>query len=222
MKKPLKLKIVEQVVQDCRDLGIYTYCNIVMGLPGETKEDIEDGRHFLKTIHADWFGIFIANPLVGSEMFDICIDNDFLQENWIGSDYKQAVVSTDDWDSDWIQKKAYQMNLELNLIENSNYRLGDYEGALEAFERVLKTKESHPIALYMAAKCLFRLNQPEKARSYLDTVLTVCRKDSFWQSHSDYFELDVDSLNRDYPPNPVASASSNAKPSDENRHFTNY
>ena len=46
MKKPLKLSIVEQVVEDCRELDIYTYCNIVIGLPGETKDDIEVTRKF--------------------------------------------------------------------------------------------------------------------------------------------------------------------------------
>jgi hypothetical protein len=42
MKKPLKMRISRQVANDCRELGIYTNVNILIGMPGETKEDLED------------------------------------------------------------------------------------------------------------------------------------------------------------------------------------
>lgn len=195
MKKPLNLKIVEQVVKDCRDLGIYTFCNIVLGLPGETKEDIEDARQFLKTIYANWFGIYIANPLVGSEMFDICVDNNYLNDNWVGSDYKQAVVSTKDWDADFIKNKAYELNLELNIIENSDYRMGNYGVALDAFERVIKAKDSHAIGYLMAAKCLYPLGQSEKANAYLEKSRHFYTADPFWKKHMDNFGLNPFDLN---------------------------
>ena len=53
MHKPLNLSIVKRVADDCRDLGIYTNVNILIGLPGETKQDIEDTRAFLKTIYSE-------------------------------------------------------------------------------------------------------------------------------------------------------------------------
>ena len=31
-----------------KDYGIYTDCNIIIGMPGETLEDINDSREFLK------------------------------------------------------------------------------------------------------------------------------------------------------------------------------
>jgi radical SAM superfamily enzyme YgiQ (UPF0313 family) len=185
MKKPLNLKIVSRVVKDCRELGIYTFCNIVMGLPGETKEDIEDSRQFLRTTYANWFGIYIANPLVGSEMFDICADKGFLQENWIGSDYKQAVVCTEDWDAAYIENKAYQMNLELNLLFNSDYRLGHYKVALEAFERVIKAKEGHAIAYFMAAKACYHLGLIEKGNQYIELARKNYTENEFWKRHMD-------------------------------------
>jgi len=222
MKKPLNLKIVEQVVRDCRELGIYTYCNIVLGLPGETKEDIADAREFLKTIHANWFGIFIANPLVGSEMFDICAENNYLHDNWIGSDYKQAVVSTKDWDSEYITNTAYEMNLQLNLVENSDYRLGNYPVALEACERVIRAKDSHAVAYFMAAKCLYKMNQIDKADAYLEKSKHYYDADPIWKAHMDKFLLNPHDMDRSYDSqNPPAQF-----PIKESlppvRHFTNY
>jgi len=170
MRKPLKLSIVKQVAQDCRDLGIYTYANILIGLPGETKDDIEDSRRFLKTIGANWFGVFCANPLVGSEMFEICMKNDYLKHDWIGSDYKKAVVETKDWSSDYIQSTAYELNLELNFVYNSDCQLGNYEQALDGFLRAIRAKDDHAFAYYYAAQCYQKLGLDDKygtcARKY--------------------------------------------------------
>ena len=156
----------------------------------EIKEDIEDTRKFLKTTYANWFGIFCANPLVGSEMFDICVENDYLKDNWIGSDYKQAVVSTEHWSSDYIQQKAYELNLELNLVFNSDYRLGNYELALDGFERVLRAKKDHAIAYSMASKCLYYLNKKEKAKNYQMKSQKIYTSDKYWMNYMKQFNLD--------------------------------
>ena len=65
MRKPLKLDRIPQVTKDCRDIGIYTDCNIIIGMPGETKQDIAESREFLKSIYADWFRVFVATPIPG-------------------------------------------------------------------------------------------------------------------------------------------------------------
>lgn len=221
MKKPLNLGIVAEVVKNCRELGIYTFCNIVMGLPGETKEDIEDARKFLKTIYANWFGIYIANPLVGSEMFDICVENDYLHENWVGSDYKQAVVSTKDWTADFIKHKAYQMNLELNIIENSDYRLGNYDAALLAFERVIGAKESHAIAYYMGAKAAAKMGQTEKAARYFEKSQHFYKTDHFWKEHMDHFGINPYDLGVEGMTYQKTGSDSLVQPSPV-KHFTNY
>ena len=44
MHKPLNLSIVKRVIKDCQELGIDTDVAILIGLPGETKKDIEDTR----------------------------------------------------------------------------------------------------------------------------------------------------------------------------------
>ena len=53
MHKPVDLSIIKRVVDDCRQLGIDTDANILIGLPGETKQDIEDTRIFLKSLDAN-------------------------------------------------------------------------------------------------------------------------------------------------------------------------
>lgn len=188
MHKPLDLSIVKRVSDDCRELGIYTNVAIMIGLPGETKNDIEISRKFFKTVLANWYLIFCASPLVGSEMYEICRKKNYLKGDFIGSDYKKAVVETEDFSTEYIEEMVYLMNLELNFIENSDYRLGNYEIALKGFEHVIEIKKDHTFAYYCAAKCHEKLGHPEKALQLMNEA-QIAAKQPFWRKHVERFKL---------------------------------
>ncbi len=190
--KPLDLSIVKRVADDCRDLDIYTDVNILIGFPGETKKDIEDTREFLKTINANWFRLVVATPLVGSEMFDICIEKGYLKHGYIDCNYKKAVVDTEEFTADWIQEKAYLLNLELNFVCNSDVKFGRYRIALKGFENAIKAKSDHAIAYYCAAKCYKELGECNKAKQYMDTARTIIESDIRWKSYADMFNIVVE------------------------------
>lgn len=189
MHKPLNLSIIKRVANDCRDLGIYTDVNILIGIPGETKTDIEDAMKFLKTINANWFRINVATPLVGSEMLETCIKKNYLKGNYIDSGFKKAVVETEDFTAEYMQEMAYTMNLELNFVNNSDFRLGCYEMALKGFENAIRAKNDHAIAYYFAAKCYEKRGHPEKARQYMDKACTIVEGSNFWSNYVNMFGL---------------------------------
>ncbi len=191
MHKPLNLSIVRRVIADCRELGIDTDANILIGLPGETKQDIEDTREFLKTLDATWFRIYIATPLVGSEMFDICVKKNYLKGSHIGSDFKRAVVETEDFTAEYIQEKAYALNLELNFVGNSDFRLGNYEKALQGFENTIRVKSDHALAYCCAGQCCERLGDWEGADRYRGTAKKIMEESSFWRNYADMFHISV-------------------------------
>lgn len=189
MHKPLDLSIVNQVIKNCRELGIDTDANILIGLPGETKQDIEDTRVFLKTLDATWFRIYVATPLVGSEMLEICLKNNYLKGDYIGCDFKKAVVETEDFTAEYIQEKAYSLNLELNFIENSDMRLGNYEAALKGFENTIKIKNDHAFAYYFAAKCYQKLNNHVCYIKYKTICQKIISESEFWSKYALKFDL---------------------------------
>lgn len=190
MHKPLKLSIAKRVADDCRELGIYTNVNILIGLPGETKQDIEDARSFLKDIYGNWFLIFCANPLVGSEMFDICLKKGYLKKSYVGCDYKNAIVETEDFTAKYIQEMAYIMNLELNFVENSDFRLGHYQMALKGFENAIKAKNDHAIAYYYASKCYEKIGDIKKAKRYMACAKSYSQK-PFWRKYIEMFQIPI-------------------------------
>lgn len=189
MHKPLDLSIVRRVAADCRDLGIYTNVNILIGLPGETKADIEEARDFLGTLDANWFLVFCATPLVGSEMFEICLEKGYFKGNYLDTDYKKAIVETEEFTAEYIQEKAYLLNLELNFVGNSDYRLGHYESALKGFENAIRAKSDHAVAYFCAARCYQKLGDPEKAGIYLEIAKKICAADPFWRRHADLLNI---------------------------------
>ena len=190
MHKPLKLSIVKRVANDCRELGIYTDANLLIGLPGETKQDIEEARSFLKTININWYRINVATPLVGTEMLDICLKKNYIKGNYLDCNFKKAVVETEDFTAEYIQEMAYFLNLELNFIENSDFRLGNYKMALKGFENAIRAKNDHAIAYYYAAKCYEKLGNLEKAQQYLDTA-KMNAKTPFWRKYVDMFNIPI-------------------------------
>jgi len=189
MKKPLRLSVVPRVLNDCREAGIFTDVNIIIGMPGETKQDINESREFLKSIYADWFRIFSAMPIEGSEMYERCNAEGLFRDDSLNANYKRPVINTGDMSPEEISEFAYLMNIELNFVYNSNIRLGRYEIALKSFENVLRVKPDHAIAHFFIAHCLNQLGlYPEADSAYaeFEKFLTL---DPFWEKYVSMFGL---------------------------------
>jgi radical SAM superfamily enzyme YgiQ (UPF0313 family) len=72
--KNLDLKKVEEVVALCKKVGIDVGCFFVIGMPGETKDNIKATIEFarkLRSIGAKSCSFFIANPFYGTRMYTI-------------------------------------------------------------------------------------------------------------------------------------------------------
>ncbi len=189
MHKPLNCKIIKKVVGICRELDIYMDANIIIGSPGETKQDIEVTRQFLRTIYANWFRITIATPIVGSEMLKICLEKNYLTGDYMACHYKKPIVKTEDFTPEYIKEMVYILNLELNFIYNSDFRLGNYKTALHGFENAIRAKSNHAIAYYYASKCYEKLGDSKKAREYKDIAMKIKIEDPFWRRYMETYDI---------------------------------
>ena len=189
MKKPLKMKISERVAKDCRELGIYTNTNILIGMPGETKEDLEEARHNLREIASNWFNIACASPIVGSEIHEISKEKGYIKINSLGSDYRTAVINTEDFSAEFIQEYQYFMNLDLNFVHNYDLRCGNYEWAERGLKNVLRLKSDHAFAHYYLAECYRGLGRLDLAQHHRDCYLQSVQS-SFWGRWAWIFGLD--------------------------------
>ena len=62
IKKGVKVERARQFAKDCRDLGITIHGTFIVGLPGETRETIEETIHFAKEINPHTLQVSIAAP----------------------------------------------------------------------------------------------------------------------------------------------------------------
>lgn len=205
MHKPLTLPIVERVAMDCRDLGIYTDCNILIGNIRETKQDIEEGREFLRTrCPANWFKIFIATPLVGSEFYEEAKAKGYIKGDFINFDYKKANISTDELSMEEVEALQYEINLELNFVHNHDFRLAEqqrraggrpgaekgYRLALLGFLNAVRAKPDHAFGHHFASRCYEELGEHEKANAHRE-LARAAAKTPFWQRYCEQFGITI-------------------------------
>jgi tetratricopeptide (TPR) repeat protein len=158
----------------------------MIGVLGETKLDIQDAITFLKGLGANWYMIFVATPLVGSEMYNMYTelhDIDFTQCN-----YKKASMTTKEFTSDYIQEVAYLINLNLNFVNNSDYLVGNYETALRGFKNALVAKPDHAFAYYYASLCYKKLEQKDKYLIYYNKAKELFET-PVWKGYKNALEL---------------------------------
>jgi len=192
MHKPANLKKAEAAVEYLHEAGITAISNILIGLPGETHETIDKGLEYLKTTNINWFQCFVTAPLPGSELYEICEKNDYFVNNgdMLTMDFKKCVIKTPDFTPEYIEKKAYEMNLTLNFVNNYDMRIQNYHSALKLFERIIATViDTHAFAYYFAAQCCHKLGMMDKYKSYKVKYEEMTAKYSFWQEWADYFKL---------------------------------
>jgi magnesium-protoporphyrin IX monomethyl ester (oxidative) cyclase len=82
IKKNLNLKDVEKAIILSKKVGIRVGCFFVLGLIGETKEDIEksiDYAYKLRSLGAESFHFSIATPVYGTELYEQAVKGGFLR-----------------------------------------------------------------------------------------------------------------------------------------------
>ena len=192
INKPGNLEHAKKAVDALHKAGITAISNILIGLPGETPESIDEGIRYLASTDVNWFQCFVTAPLPGSRMWDICEKNGYFTEaDPYMMDFKKCVVKTPDFDPEYIEHKVYQMNLYLNFVNNYDMRIGNYAEAYKLFERILNTViKTHAFAMYFAARCCQKLGWEDKYRYYKESYYAMLAQYPFWQKWRNEFELE--------------------------------
>jgi anaerobic magnesium-protoporphyrin IX monomethyl ester cyclase len=116
IKKNLNLEDVEKAVVLAKKVGMKIGVFLMLGLIGETKEDIKETIKFaykLKKLGADHFQFSIATPLYGTELYEQAKRGGYLRENF--SDEALAalepLIETEEFTADDLLELCAQANL---------------------------------------------------------------------------------------------------------------
>lgn len=82
MRKPLKLEIVKPIRELCRETGILMTANFMIGLPGETWDEIRESLRFAEYCDFDLISIHIATPLPKTDLYTYAIEYGALNKDY--------------------------------------------------------------------------------------------------------------------------------------------
>jgi radical SAM superfamily enzyme YgiQ (UPF0313 family) len=80
IKKGVRIDVARQFSKNCRELGIVIHGTFILGLPGETKETIEETIRFAREVDPHTLQVSIAAPYPGTYLYRQALENGWLDE----------------------------------------------------------------------------------------------------------------------------------------------
>ncbi len=81
VKKGMRIDVAKRFAKDCRELGIRIHGTFILGLPGETKETIEETIRFATEVNPHTIQVSLAAPYPGTFLYDQALKNGWLDES---------------------------------------------------------------------------------------------------------------------------------------------
>lgn len=81
IKKGIRVERARQFTKDCHDLGITIHGTFIVGLPGETRETIQETIKFAKEMNPKSLQVSIAAPYPGTALYTQAKENGWLPED---------------------------------------------------------------------------------------------------------------------------------------------
>ena len=124
LKKKIDLKKAMETILETKKI-MEVHCFFMIGIPGETLEDMQDTFNFIKEASPDSMSMSIAVPLLGTELFDLCSKNNYLSTDFTTDLSFERVgnINTDDFTGKQLEKLLGEKNQELNkYLASKNHR----------------------------------------------------------------------------------------------------
>jgi len=81
IKKGMLVDVARRFTKDCHELGITIHGTFILGLPGETKETIEETIRFAQEINPHTLQVSLAAPYPGTHLYKQAVDEGWLNED---------------------------------------------------------------------------------------------------------------------------------------------
>jgi hopanoid biosynthesis associated radical SAM protein HpnJ len=78
IKKGMRVDVARRFTKDCHELGVTIHGTFILGLPGESKETIEETIQFAADINPHTIQVSLAAPYPGTELYRQAVENGWL------------------------------------------------------------------------------------------------------------------------------------------------
>ncbi|GJD49391.1 Anaerobic magnesium-protoporphyrin IX monomethyl ester cyclase [Methylobacterium crusticola] len=81
IKKGMRVEVAEKFTKDCHELGIAIHGTFILGLPGESKETIQETIKFATRINPHTIQVSLAAPYPGTFLYKQAVENGWLDKD---------------------------------------------------------------------------------------------------------------------------------------------
>ena len=82
----MRIEVAERFTKDCHELGIAIHGTFILGLPGETKETIQETIKFATEINPHTIQVSLAAPYPGTFLYKQAVEN-----GWLDAEHAELV-----------------------------------------------------------------------------------------------------------------------------------
>jgi anaerobic magnesium-protoporphyrin IX monomethyl ester cyclase len=181
IRKPLKKRLIRPAVEALRKFNVRSHVFIVIGLPGEQDAHRDETLQMLLDSGFDWVHVYLAMPIFGSRLYDICIENGYI-ENAQSQDFvaTKSVIRAPGIDPVKLEAFAYEMQIRVNFVENYNMKIGRYDVPMDYLKNVVSKYPNHAFGHYFLSKCYRATGKEALADEHLVQFLDICEHDNWW------------------------------------------
>ncbi|MBX5453142.1 MAG: hopanoid biosynthesis associated radical SAM protein HpnJ [Acidobacteriia bacterium] len=86
IKKGMRIEVAKRFSKDCHDLGIRIHGTFILGLPGETRETIEETIRFAIEVNPHTLQVSLAAPYPGTALYQQAVEN-----GWLDAEHAELV-----------------------------------------------------------------------------------------------------------------------------------
>lgn len=192
INKPLKIKDVKPAVDLLRNQGLLVHGFFIFGFLGETSEDREATVKLIKEIGLDWSNIYVAAPIRGSRLYEICVENGYITDDsdLLTSNIYESNIRTSQLDPEEITKFVYKVNLDVNFVNNYSMANENYNTAIGYFSNVANNHPGHAFAHYFLAKAYKLSGKPVSLyRKHEEQFAYIVNNDAQWAEQAKEFGI---------------------------------
>ena len=106
MQRPVTNQRFRDVFRWTREAGIFATANYMLGLPGETREDLQATLDLAAELVTESgvldFGYFVFYPYPGTHLFQVCREEGYLPQNYLElpANHKESILTLPDLSND--------------------------------------------------------------------------------------------------------------------------
>ena len=95
IKKGVALETARRFTKDCHELGILIHGTFILGLPGESRETIQETMRFAREMNPETIQVSLASPYPGTAFYDYAVDNGYIRPEDLVDEtgYQKCVIN---------------------------------------------------------------------------------------------------------------------------------